>query len=262
MKREDLLFKIKKVNDIYFKREYIGVLLPIVKNNREYKNEVRLFTTIGEVINLDVDGIEVSDVISLDTEVEKVLNSLIDSEKAKYEADLRYLKAYEELERLKGEYRENYKKQMELFKVKKDEIISVQDYLTPAEVEEFLMKHLDIKEGYKLSIVGRAYNTETYSISLNLFKEVVGSFTIDCNGLFNNPEFKGFTDKEFIKIDEFNTSTLYSKSITDIDFDNEATSGNNYAIYNSINISFTRVNHTIEELNDLVNFLNSKFNFK
>lgn len=262
MKREDLLFKIKKVNDIHFKNEYIGVILPIVKNNREYKENVRLFTSIGEVITLDIDYIEVSDVDNLDYEVESVFNSLIDSEIVKYEADLKYLKAYEELENLKKEYRENTQKQFELFKIKKYEIISVQDYLTPKEVEEYLIKHLDIKDGYKLSVIGKAYNTETYTISLNLLKETIGSFVIDSKGLFNSQEFKDFKDKEFIKIEEFNTITLYSKSIIDIDFDNEATSGNNYVIYNSINISFQRVNHTVEELNDLVTFLNSKFNFK
>lgn len=252
MKREDLLFTIKKVKDVCFDTEYICVILPVFTDKKEKTNEIRLFTSIGEVIIVDLDKIEVSNANNLSDEVKAVFNEVIEEEKKRYIIDLEYIKAYEQFNRLKELHNNNKQERLKLFDTKRVEIIEKQDYLTTKEVEDYLSNKLNLKEGYKVSVVDGLYNYLTYTHSINITKEIV----LDKSYKDKELEKTELINSEFMKLDNINTNTFYLKSVINIDDDNELS--DDIILFNNIAISFKRVNNTLNELNELVLMLNDK----
>lgn len=252
MKREDLLFTIKKVKDVCFDTEYICVILPVFADKKEKTNEIRLFTSVGEVIIVDLDKIEVSNANNLSNEVKTVFDEIIEEEKKRYIIDLEYIKAYEQFNKLKELHNDNKKERLKLFDTKRVEIIEKQDYLTTKEVENYLSNKLDLDAGYKVSIIDGLYNYLTYTHSINIRKEIV----LDKSYKDKELETKDLINKEFISLENINSNTFYLKSVIDIDDSNQLS--NNITLFHSIMMCFKRVNNTISELDDLVIMINDK----
>lgn len=258
MKRDDLLFKIKRVKDTCFNSEYDCVILPIITDKIEKLNELKLFTSIGEVITVDLDKIEVYDIYNIKQEVIDVFNDLIQNEKERYKIELDYLKAYERFNELKQIHNNNKKAMVKLYEQKKLEVIDVQDYLSPKEVEEFLSNNLKLKNGYSVSVIDGLYNSLTYTHSINLLKEIPIDISYKNKDFKKETEIKCLINKEFIESENINTNTFYLKSVVNIDEENELNNDNEVILFNNISISFKRVNHTLNELNVLVELLNNK----